>query len=157
MENIIMNKINLREVTIDNFRDCIKLKVSEDQEKYVASNLYSIAESKVDPSITPYAIYADHLLVGFCCTEYHPENAPNDKYGVPRFMIGKDFQGKGYGKDAMREIISLLSKNKDCIEISLSYVPENIAAREFYLKLGFVDQGEKLGDENVLHYFVKQK
>jgi diamine N-acetyltransferase len=157
MENTkTTTSIFIKEVNIDNFRDCIRLNVSENQEKFVASNVYSIAESKIEHTMTPYAIYADEIVVGFCCLEYVPENAPNDKYGVPRFMIGKDLQGKGYGKQAMKEIISMLSKNEDCIEISLSYVPENIGARNFYLSLGFVDQGEKNGGENVLHYFVSR-
>jgi diamine N-acetyltransferase len=157
MENTkTTTSISIKEVNIDNFRDCIRLKVSENQEKFVASNVYSIAESKVEHTMTPYAIYADETVVGFCCLEYVPENTPNDKYGIPRFMIGKDFQGKGYGKQAMKEIISMLSKNEDCIEISLSYVPENIGARNFYLSLGFVDQGEQNGGENVLHYFVSR-
>lgn len=152
----ISTSIYLKNVTVDNFRDCIKLKVSEDQEKFVASNVYSIAESKVETTMTPYAIYANETVVGFCCVEYVPENAPNDKYGVLRFMIGREYQGKGYGKQAMREIISILSQNEDCIEISLSYVPENLAAREFYLSLGFIDQGETNGGENVLHFFVQR-
>ncbi|WP_312469914.1 GNAT family N-acetyltransferase [Neobacillus sp.] len=157
MENTEFKQtITLKEVNLDNFRACIRLKVAGDQEKFIASNLFTIAESKVDHSMTPYAIYANETLVGFCCLEYVPENAANDRYGIPRFMIGEEFQGKGYGKQAMEEIISMLSKNDDCIEISLSYVPENQAARNFYLSLGFVDQGEKLSNENVLHYFVTE-
>jgi hypothetical protein len=41
--------------------DALELKVAEDQKKFVASNLYSIAQSKYDPDIDPdrgsYVIY----------------------------------------------------------------------------------------------------
>ena len=36
--------ITLREVTMENFYECIKLTVNEDQKNFVASNTFSLAE-----------------------------------------------------------------------------------------------------------------
>lgn len=57
--------IELRPVTKSNFEAIIQLEVSHDQQHYVASNLYSIAESKVFPECIPLAIYDGNRPVGF--------------------------------------------------------------------------------------------
>ena len=40
--------VSLKEITESNFRECIKLTVGDADQQFVASNLYSIAESKFD-------------------------------------------------------------------------------------------------------------
>jgi diamine N-acetyltransferase len=45
--------VTLRDIDRNNFKRCIKLEVREDQRNFVASNIYSIAESKVEPTFTP--------------------------------------------------------------------------------------------------------
>jgi len=40
--------VTLREITMDNFIECIKLGVGETQKSYVASNMFSLAEAKAD-------------------------------------------------------------------------------------------------------------
>jgi len=50
--------LSLREITMDNFRECVGLQVRDDQ-KFVAPNVYSIAESKVDSNWITRAIYHD--------------------------------------------------------------------------------------------------
>ena len=57
--------VELRPVTKKNFEQVIRLEVSQDQLRYVASNLYSIAESKIFPECIPLAIYDGEKLVGF--------------------------------------------------------------------------------------------
>jgi diamine N-acetyltransferase len=69
-------------------------------------------------------------------------------------MIGEQFQGKGYGKSAMKEVIEMISKKEDCERIRLSVVPENQAAIGFYKSIGFVVTDEMLEDELVMDYFV---
>jgi hypothetical protein len=40
--------VSLRAITKDNFQECVRLRVREDQ-KFVATNAYSIAQSKIEP------------------------------------------------------------------------------------------------------------
>ena len=49
----------LREITRENFKDCINLKVADDQKTFVAPNVTSIAQSKIYPTVTPFAVYND--------------------------------------------------------------------------------------------------
>ncbi|WP_078547909.1 GNAT family N-acetyltransferase [Litchfieldia alkalitelluris] len=150
------SNLSLQEVNLSNFRQCVRLKVSENQMNFIASNLFTIAESKVDHALTPYAIVNGEHVVGFCCIEIIPTNDLEDRYWVPRLMIGEQFQGNGYGKQAMNLIINMLSSYQDCVEIRLSYVPENKVARAFYENIGFSQIDEELQGEVVLSYLVKQ-
>jgi len=52
----------LREITQKNFKECIRLKVAPDQESYVADNTYSLAQTKVNPLLTPLAIYDSKII-----------------------------------------------------------------------------------------------
>jgi diamine N-acetyltransferase len=59
-------------------------------------------------------------------------------------MIDKNHQGKGYGKKAMLtalELIRTFPYGKASL-VSLSYEPENLAAKSLYSSLGFVETGD---------------
>lgn len=58
-------KLTFREITPENFKESIDLKVAEGQEKFVAPNVYSIAQSKIYPAHLPFALYADDGMVDF--------------------------------------------------------------------------------------------
>ena len=58
--------IELRKIDKTNYDDCIKLQVSGEQRKFVASNVYSLAQAWVYyETAYPFAIYADDVMVGF--------------------------------------------------------------------------------------------
>ncbi|GAA0345283.1 GNAT family N-acetyltransferase [Bacillus carboniphilus] len=151
----MITEISIQPVTQENIRACAKLEVAEDQKQFVARNLATIAWAYVDPKFTPYAICDGETVVGLLAVEYVPENESYDRHWVPRFMIGEQFQGKGYGKMAMKKVIEMISEHEDCERVRLSVVPENQAAISFYKRIGFVESGEMLEDEQVLDYFVK--
>jgi diamine N-acetyltransferase len=58
-----MKTVTLREVTQANFLECIRLEVAPDQSDLVAPNVYSLAQAKVNPRLTPLAVY-DGRIVG---------------------------------------------------------------------------------------------
>ncbi len=147
--------IQIRPVTQENIRACVKLEVAEEQKQFVARNIATIAWAYVDQKFTPYAIYDGDIVIGLLAVEYIPENEPYDRHWVPRFMIGEQFQGKGYGKEAMRKIIENIStKHEDCQRVRLSVVPENKTAINFYKSIGFIETDEKIEDEDVMDYFI---
>ena len=142
--------IELRNITFDNFNECIKLEVREDQKGFVATNICSLAQAYValsnnDCIPMPYAIYADDVMIGFIMLSYGEEDGDNEKsYGVWRFMIDKEHQGKGYGREAMvkaLELIKTFPHGKASI-VYISYELENEAAKALYLSLGFVETGK---------------
>lgn len=149
--------VEIKHVTQENIRACAKLEVAENQKQFVARNLATIAWAYVDPNFTPYAIHDGETVVGVAAVECILENEPYDRHWIPRFMIGEQFQGRGYGKKAMEALIEMISKQEDCERIRLSVVEENEEAISFYKKLGFVVTEEKLEDERVMDYFIPSK
>lgn len=129
----------LREIDKDNFAECVKLEVAPEQKNFVASNVASIAQSKVYQHMVPMAVYNDNAMVGFVMYGCHPETL---QYWVIRLMIDARWQGKGLGRAAMLDLIKLLRKNYNCDQISLSFVPENTGAESLYSSIGFERTGE---------------
>ena len=131
--------ISLREINSDNFHQCINLKVAEGQEKFVASNLRSIAEAKIYPSALPLGIYSGDEMVGFVM---YGLDTDDNKFYLGRLMVDAQHQGKGFGKAATLEVIERIKKIEDCREIYLSFVPENTGAEKLYASVGFERTGE---------------
>lgn len=139
--------VQLRPVTQDNFEKILNLEVSQVQQRYVASNLYSIAESKIFPECIPLGIYNGETPVGFLMYAF---DYKKDNYWVCRLMIDRYFQGKGYGKKAMQMVIKEIRKRPDCTHIKLSIEPGNKAGEMLYRSLGFKKTGEIIEGEEVM-------
>ena len=137
-------KIELREINMENFQECIRLSVAESQRKFVASNMYSLAEAKADGASNPLAIYYEDQMVGFTMYCYESDS----KLGyIDRLMVGAEYQGQGYGRAAMIEVIARLQNTPGCERIRTSYEPTNEVAAGLYKSLGFqktceIDAGE---------------
>ena len=63
--------IKLEEITADNFEDVLKLKVSKNQENFVSTTAYSLAQAYVyQENAYPFAIYADAHLWTLLCSDF---------------------------------------------------------------------------------------
>jgi len=142
-----MTNVSLRPVTKENLFAVLKLEVGETQKRFVASNLYSMAEAALEPKAWPRAIYADETPVGFLMM--HLDTVAHTYY-LWRFMIAAAYQGKGYGYQALQLLIEHIRRRPQAQEITLSYVPGEGCPQPFYQKLGFVDTGEVHDRENVM-------
>ncbi len=148
--------IELRQITFDDFSQCIKLELAEGQQTFVAPNIYTLAEAYVALTTDhfhpmPYAIYSDGELVGMIAMCYQRGTAEMGHYEMYRFMIDKRHQGKGYGRAALSQAIALLRSQPHGpgSHIATSFVPGNDVAKDLYLSLGFVETGEVEDDELV--------
>ncbi len=131
--------VTLREITMANFRECIGLKLKPGQEDFVAPNIYSLAEAKVDGVSIPLAVYADDTMVGFAMYCYDDKSC---KGYFDRLMIDQRYQGKGYGRAAAILVVERLKQNPGIREIQISFEPQNIAADTLYGSIGFVKNGQ---------------
>ena len=144
--------VTLRPVTQENWRAVARLEVAEDQRNFVAPNVYSLAEAAYEPGLAPVAIYADETLIGFAL--YTPEPFQGDwtftttpyqgELGIVRMMVAKDYQGQGYGRQAMQALIDRMRQLAGGETIILNFIKANIGARRLYENLGFVvyEEGE---------------
>ena len=141
-----MDAISLRPLTPENWGQCIKLSVRDDQKNFVASNVYSIAEAKIYPECVALAIYAAETMVGFVMYALSSED---QRYWIIRYMIDHSFQGKGYGRAALKVVLDQMSRLPGCEKIFLSYEPHNLVAEALYNSFGFQPTGEILEGEKV--------
>ena len=112
------------------------MELEEEQKEFVPSNEISIAQAYTaigtDCSVFPFGIYDDEKNVGF-------------------LMIDKDYQKRGYGREAVKLALEFIrtwpcGKAEYC---ALSYEPWNEAAKKLYASFGFVENGDVDGDEVV--------
>ena len=126
--------LTLKEVTSENWEECIELQPNEDQKQFIASNLYSLAQSKFLPTFETLAVYKDQIMVGFVMFGIDPDDS---QYWVYRLMIDSSHQGNGYGFETMKQVIERIKAKPDATDIMVAYHPENKAAAALYEKLGF--------------------
>lgn len=139
-------RITLQPITRDNWHECIALRLTERQQRYMATNLYSLAQAFVEPACRPLAIYAGRRMVGFSLYEVdHPRAAA----WIVRFMIDCRLQGQGYGARALRALLDHLREHEAAQNVGLSVVAANGAARRFYRSFGFEETGEHSHGEDV--------
>jgi len=134
-------KVKLKDVTAENWEAVAELEVADEQQEFVASNAYSLAESKFDPFVVPKAIYAGKRLVGFIMWESLQGEGKPHEYSIYRFMIDKKQQGKGYGRTALEKAIEEIRKDSRVKRIVIYYVPGNPLSKGFYGSLGFEEVG----------------
>ncbi|MCA1065678.1 GNAT family N-acetyltransferase [Rossellomorea sp. AcN35-11] len=138
-------KVKLQELNQENWYECCKLKVSNEQKDYIEPNAISIAQTKFEPTLKPYAIYFEEKVVGFLM--YNSVKEELDGYWVYRIMVDKKYQGKGIGKAATELMILEMESVLSAKRIVVGYHPDNKGAHQLYSSLGFVDQGDRFGRE----------
>ena len=143
-------KIELIPLNDANKEDCFRLKVSEAQAENIATNASSFEAAKEHPDVArPFVIYADGIAVGFTMFAFDLAcEDPNDRYWLWRFMIDERYQGRGYGKEALNNIVTYFREN-GATNIRLSTKESNVNAIRLYKSVGFRPTGEVIDGETV--------
>ena len=144
--------LHLKAITKDNWLKAISLHVREDQKKFVAPNAVSLAQLNFLENFHAKGIYLDEDMIGF--TLYGIDEDDNE-YWIYRLMIDQKYQGKGYGKEALKLVIEDIRNMKEDHHqtITLSYEPTNEHAKRIYDKFGFQEvEGFLIGGEQVSRY-----
>lgn len=142
----------IRSVTKDNWEELIRLKVREDQTHFVASNLYSIAESQFGDEdeghwdFFPHGIYEGNTPVGFLMYGFNFEH-PTQQAFIIRLMVDEKHQGRGYGRFGMEKILEIFRADDRIQAVGISYEPENESARRLSANLGFQETGRMIEGE----------
>lgn len=141
--------IRLEPITTDNLKAVFEMKVAAGQEQFVASNAWSLAEALTEGDIAwPRAIAVDERVVGFLMLEIDMEEENGRPFWLWRLMINHTDQGRGHAKAALGLAIEEL-RRRGAGELYTSWVPGEGSPEGFYLKLGFVPNGELDDDEVV--------
>lgn len=156
-----MNRLSLREVTQENWRATLRLAVFPVQQRFIADTVpvaaIALAKAYIRPGgriWLPYAFYADTEMIGFTELAYEPGSV--DNYWIFHFFIDHHYQGRGYGKEALRLFLQLIQNlHPQCQELYLTVHPENEHAQHLYLGVGFQPTGATLDDEPVYQLSFK--
>jgi diamine N-acetyltransferase len=138
--------LSLSTVTQRNWEACARLEIMPTQSAFVFTAAFSLAQCAYTPALTPLAVEADGKVVG------HVVVKRSEQCGwIKRVIIGRDHQGKGYGRFAVEAAIALLTDQASCAEIRLAVTPGNQSAANLYASLGFAATGEIDGDGDVVY------
>lgn len=139
--------VALVEVTEDNLRDVLKLKVAPDQESFVASNAVSIAQAYFDKAAWFRAIGAEGEFVGFvmlfdpALTDKKVTEKEREEMYLWRFMIDARFQKRGYGGKALDLVRAHAKARPGFRRLLASFVDAPGGPEEFYIRYGFEKTG----------------
>ena len=156
----MIHMLRLEKINGKNVWDILNLHVAEEQKNFVAENSLSLAEAYIAAANNgyafPFGIYDGENPVGFLMIGFDKdddwEDAPqiaSGNYSLWRLMIDERYQGKGYGREAVKLALQFI-RTEPCGKASycwVSYEPENETARHLYQSYGFSETGEKDGEE----------
>ncbi len=154
VEDYSNKTIHLVEINSENWYKVCDLTetLSEEHQKCVAQNAYSIAEAHYSPNAWMRAIALGEELIGFIMIDTTLSNFPEgDQPAVFlwRFMIGGPWQKKGYARQAL-DLICDKYRKEGIKYLYTSCSMEPYGPYEFYLKYGFIDTGKVAYEEEVL-------
>jgi diamine N-acetyltransferase len=147
--------VTLREITDANRSEVESLRVTPEQEQFVASVAESFRDAEATPRACPWfrAIYAGERPVGFIMLS---DNIPPSRteylgpYYLWRLLIDVRWQRSGYGRAALDLAVAYVRTRPGAERMLTSVVPGNGSPRPFYEKYGFVPTGEIDDGEDVM-------
>lgn len=155
-------QITLRPVTRDNLRAVMRLSetLTESQSRCVAPNVVSVAQAHVSPAAWMRAIYLGEEPIGFVMVDLAEDDhvPPADCPAVVLwlFMIGRPWQGKGYGKRVLDLLVEHFARRGIRTMYTSVVLEEPEGPYGFYIKYGFTDTGVKHEGEQVLRLVLPE-
>ena len=133
--------LKLVEISEQNWSDYAVLTVSEEQKGFLDSSIGIIARGYVYRCCRArvIGIADDDTAIGLALVKDLDEEPAC--YDLQQFMIDRRYQGRGYGTEALRLILSELEAERkyDCVEVCVKR--DDTPALRLYEKLGFIDTG----------------
>ena len=124
------------------------LRASESQKSYVADSAGLLARAYAFRNFRSraFVICDGDIPVGMGLYYDLPEMGC---YDFSQLFIDERYQGRGYGKAAVRLVLDEMRRDGRFPKVDLCYIEGNQAARRLYEELGFVET-ERDGDEIVM-------
>jgi acetyltransferase, GNAT family len=94
---------------------------------------FPLTESQIDGLKDIYSIFCKNEFVGIIQKIRKEMN----NIHIGRFLINPELTGKGLGKRALLEFISLIFQEKNVNSITLNVFDYNVGAKKLYEKVGF--------------------
>ena len=130
--------IRLENITPENWRE--PLQVKEEQKGFVSEpyRLLARAYAYREENSRAFLVMAEDKPVGMGL--YH-DCAELDAYDFSQMLIDKRYQGRGYGREAVRLVLEEMCREAQFDKVVLCYIEGNEAARRLYESFGFAETG----------------
>ena len=137
-------------------REFLLLDVNESQKNLVASVAQSFADALFPPDYEDGAplpwirgVLRNSAPAAFImCAD--PTEQQKDPW-LWRLLVDKSHQGQGIGKFAVESVLTRY-REMGCSRVLVCWAPVEGNAGDFYKKIGFVETGEKMGEEIVAEF-----
>jgi len=139
-------RVVLKPVDRDNWRAMVRLNLRPGQERFVSPPAWSLCRVYVRVfgdrfEYLPMTISDGDTIVGYVTLVCDP--ASLDDYWIDDIMIDAIYQGRGYGRAAMKVVLEMIPKRYPrCRTIKLTCFRENGNAAALYESLGFKATGQ---------------
>lgn len=148
-----MTTLHLEDITPSNFEAAIGISVRRDQEHAVEPVVKSLAEAYVHPAgvAWPRLIVDGDRPVGFLMAFFDIDwrkDGSVHRSGLWRLNIAAEEQGRGYGRFAVDSVAAEI-RRRDGKELYVTWHPGPDGPEDFYLRLGFRENGETSGGQTV--------
>ena len=136
-----MTMIYLTDINENNVAEAEKLEVAEEQKSFLDSASGIIRRAKIYKNLNPhlFGIANGETLVGLALVKEFEEEP--FAYDLQQFMIDKNFQGRGYGTEALKLIFEYLEKEGHFESVEICVKKEDFPAIKLYEKVGFKNSG----------------
>jgi diamine N-acetyltransferase len=138
-------------------REFLLLEVKESQQNLVASVAQSYADAlfpPVDYKYGPPVPWIRGVLLNSEPVAFVMCADPTEQQKDPwlwRLLVNKSHQGRGIGKFAVESVLARY-REMGCSRVLVCWAPVDGNAGDFYKKIGFIETGEKMGDEIVAEF-----
>ena len=147
MGDLALTRVELRDITAENFDEVVALAVAEDQRDFLNSNAESIAWAYVAPESHPFVIYEGDTPVGLASYGYIPEDG---RCWIMHLMVDHRRQRNGIGRAALEQLLERMAEASGGGSLLVPVNPQNAAAIRLYESFGFEDTGKRQGGELIL-------
>lgn len=144
--------MDVRPVTLDDVVPLHGLTVHEDQDRFIAPNAVTIAQARFETGAYDFCLWDGNTRVGLMALIDMAEHEDRSEIDAPdaiyvwRLLIGKDFQGKGFGSAAM-DFAEGWGRKRGRLRMQIQAVADNKAAIGMYQSLGYVLTGKMSNGE----------
>ncbi len=126
--------LTFKKIDKENYMECILLKVKEHQQDFVADNAQSLLDAHYLEGLETFGIYHNDIMVGFLLYDYDAELGG---WSLSRFMIGAQYQGKGFGTAALNSFLRFFESNIGTKPLFACVNVENKITIALFQKFGF--------------------
>lgn len=135
--------VTLQEIDMSNFSAVSKLKVCDEQKEFVGSAdwIMALAYADRNRNARAMAIVQNENPIGIVMTSEFILEDKKGFYYIPQLFIDAAYQQQGYGREAMKLVLQMLSAERHYDSVRLDVNQADIAAVNLYKSLGFKETG----------------